>query len=107
MIFPCHPEPLAKDQCPPFKIPTREAQIKKGEELLEKWAKIIRELSPDTTMRTRSRDNFEVIYNQWRDFAEDKLRELFVSSHYADEFREARSSEVEYVSSDWIPGVDY
>ena len=83
------------------------AQIEKGEELFEKRAKIIRERSPDTTMRTRNRDNFEVLYNQWRDFAEDKLRELFVSSHYADEFREARSSEVEYVSSAWIPGVDY
>ena len=86
---------------------TLKAQIEKGEELLEKGVQIIRERSSDITKRTRNRDNFEVLYIQWRDFAEEMLRELFVSSHYADEFIEVRSSEVEYVGSSWIPDVDY
>ena len=74
------------------------AQIEKGKELFEKGSQIIREMSPGTTQRNRSHDGFKVLYNQWRDFTEEILSELFVSNHYAHEFREAQSSKVEYVN---------
>ena len=83
------------------------AQIEKGKELVEKGSQIIGETSPDTTQRTRRRDSFKALYNQWQGFTEEILSELFVSSHYAHEFRETQSSKVEYVSSDWVPGVEY
>ena len=81
------------------------AQIEKGRELFEKGSQIVREASQGSG--TRSRDSFKAFYNQWEDFTEEILSGLFASNHQAREFRKTQSSKVEYVGSDWIPGVEY
>ncbi len=81
-----------------------ESQIRKAEDLFCKGEK---ELSSSSVEGTRARDNFKILYEQWEDFTCEILREIFVSSSYARKFVEVRSSEVEYVAPNWVPGIKY
>jgi hypothetical protein len=83
-----------------LKVPRTEA-INKIEKQLEKAGILLAEA------KLISRDNFEVKFKHWVDFAIEALKEIFESSSFAYEFSEHRSSEITYVSSSWIPDVEY
>lgn len=81
-------------------------QIQKGKALYEEGVGIL-EKRPTSAHLSRLRDSFKVKYEQWEGLTAEVLNELFVSGRYAYDFKEHRSSEVEYVSSDWIPDIEY
>lgn len=84
-----------------------EAQIQKGKHLWMTGQTILQETPPYTDQRVRQRDNFEILYNKWRDFTREMLKEVFVSTSYASDFTEVRSSKSELVGSGWVPDVEY
>ncbi len=83
-----------------LKIPKSEAiakiveQRRRGRELL-------------LSVRKDTRDEIKVKYELWRDFTVDILNEIYASDTYGSDFQKHESSEVEYVSADWIPDIRY
>ena len=83
-----------------------EAQAEKGGEV-GKFGSEATEGKTRYEIPTRVRDRFVVMYKLWRKSTEQVLRDIFVSSTYAYEFKEQHSSRVQYVSSDWVPDIEY
>lgn len=81
-----------------------EDQIQKAKDLYKKGEQ---ELSSSSDEEIRARDNFKILYKHWENFTCEMLRKIFVSSSYASEFVKVQSSKVEYVSSSWIPDIEY
>ncbi len=71
-----------------------ETQIKKGYILVELATK-------------ETRDNFKIRFEYWDSHTQEVLENIFSSVCYRIDFEEHKSSEVEYVSSDWIPDIKY
>ena len=59
------------------------------------------------SITSRDRDLFESAFTQWEDITYSTLFKVYKSSKYASEFKEKHSSKVEYVSSTWVPDVEY
>lgn len=85
-----------------IKIP-KQGVKKKIDQQIEKG----RQLVLSAQSKNENRDNFEIKYKQWVEFTGEILKEIFVSSTYAADFKEHRSSKVEYVNSGWIPDIEY
>lgn len=79
-------------------------QLEKGNGLAEKGKSVLGE---KRGISTRERDVFESEYNQWVSFTCETLEEIFLSYNYSGEFKKKRSSDVEYVNSNWVPDIKY
>lgn len=80
-------------------------QIEKGKSLFKNGSSIIREKGEHIS--SRDRDLFESTLRHWVDITYSVLQRIYKSSKYASEFKERHSSKVEYVSSSWIPDIEY
>lgn len=84
-----------------------DAAIEKGKKLAKQGLHILKDTLSHTDQRIRARDNFAVLYNQWRGFTAEILLQVYVSSTYANEFNKKESSKKQLVGSNWQPDVDY
>jgi len=84
-----------------------DARIAKGKQLREEGAQSLQATNVSQDLRTRYRDFFETQYRHWCDTTEQRLSEIFVSGDCPREFSHKHSSEREYVSPDWVPGIHY